>query len=393
VIEEISLRERLAGLDHVGAGPEGVNRFAWTGDDTQTREWFAEQARAGGLTVEVDPAGNLWACPGHEPPWWGIGSHLDSVRAGGRYDGPLGVACGFEIAAAVDTPVAVISFADEEGTRFNTPTFGSKALAGRLDLPGVLSRRDAEGTTLAQAMQAAGIEPARINATPEWLPRLSAFLEIHIDQTTDLARAGQPVGIVQALAGRMRIEAEVRGRADHAGATPPEERRDALAAAARLILAAPELGDVRVTTSRIEAHPNAPTTIASRVRVWIDARAPDIAAVDRWSEALKQTAGELADRTRVEISLGVASRSEGREFSPDLRRRLADAAADTLGDTAPELICFAGHDAGVLAERLPAAMLLVRNPTGVSHSPAETIDLADAAAAARVVEQLLAEPR
>jgi N-carbamoyl-L-amino-acid hydrolase len=345
------------------------------------------------LTVETDPAGNLWGCPDHEPPWWGIGSHLDSVRSGGRYDGPLGVACGFEIAGAVAAPVAVISFADEEGTRFNTPTFGSKALAGRLDLPGVLSRRDADGTTLAQAMQAAEVDPARIGAAPEWLPRLCAFLEIHIDQTTDLARAGEPVGIVRSLAGRMRIEAEIRGRADHAGATPPEERHDALAAAARLILAASELGDVRVTTSRIEAHPNAPTTIASRVKVWIDARAPDIAAVDRWNEALEQAAGELAERARVDIDLVVASRSEGREFSADLRRRLADAAADTLGDPAPELVCFAGHDAGVLAERLPAAMLLVRNATGVSHSPAEAIELADAVAAARVVERLLADPR
>jgi beta-ureidopropionase / N-carbamoyl-L-amino-acid hydrolase len=393
VIEESSLRERLAGLDHIGAGPGGVNRFAWTEEDARAREWFTEQAEAAGLSVETDPAGNLWACPDHEPPWWGIGSHLDSVRSGGRFDGPLGVACGFEIAAAVAMPVAVISFADEEGTRFNTPTFGSKALAGRLDLPGVLSRRDANGTTLARAMQAARVEPDRITATSEWLRRLSAFLEIHIDQTTDLARAGRPVGIVQALAGRMRIEAEIRGQADHAGATPPEERHDALAAAARLILAAAELGGVRVTTSRIEAHPNAPTTIASRVKVWIDARAPDITAVDRWREALEQAAGELAERARVEIGLVVASRSEGREFSPALRARLADAALATLGDPGPELVCFAGHDAGVLAERLPAAMLLVRNPTGVSHSPAEAIELADAVAAARVVERLLAEPR
>jgi beta-ureidopropionase / N-carbamoyl-L-amino-acid hydrolase len=392
VIRATALQERLAGLEGIGTGPEGVDRLAWTEEDARCREWFAEQARRLGLEVEVDPAGNLWACPDREPPWWGVGSHLDSVRSGGRFDGPLGVACGFEIAGAVSAPVAVISFADEEGARFNTPTFGSKALAGRLDLPAVLDRRDRDGTTLGDAMQSAGVAPAGLATAPEWLERLAGFLEIHIDQTTELARAGRPVGIVSALAGRMRVEAEVRGRADHAGATPPAERHDALAAAARLIVTAEELGGVRVTTSRIEAEPNAPTTIASRVRTWVDARAPAIEDVDHWRAALEDSARVLAERGQVEIRLDVASRSEGREFSRQLRRRLAEASGEALGETAPELICFAGHDAGVLAERVPAAMLLVRNFTGVSHSPEETIELEDAVAAARVVERLLAEP-
>jgi N-carbamoyl-L-amino-acid hydrolase len=187
----------------------------------------------------------------------------------------------------------------------------------------------------------------------------------------------------------MRVEAELRGRADHAGATPPDERHDALATAARLIVAAEELADVRVTTSRIAAEPNAPTTIAARVRVWIDARAPDIDAVDRWRESLEEQARTLAGSSGVEIRLQTASRSEGREFAADLRRELAEASREALGAAAPELVCFAGHDAGVLAERLPAAMLLVRNPTGVSHSPEEAIDLQDAVTAAQVVVRWL----
>jgi N-carbamoyl-L-amino-acid hydrolase len=392
VISADSLRRRLAGLEGIGTGGDGVNRFAWTEEDARSRRWFTAQASELGLKVDTDPAGNLWACPDRDPPWWGIGSHLDSVRSGGRFDGPLGVACGFEIAGAVTPPVAVISFADEEGTRFNTPTFGSKALAGRLDLPAVLSRRDAHGTTLAEAMRAAGVEPDRIADAPEWLGRLAAFVEIHIDQTTDLERLGAPVGVVGALAGRMRVQAEVLGQADHAGATPPEERHDALAAAARLILGAAEMGrDVRVTTSRIEAEPNASTTIAARVRLWIDARAARAAAVDGWLERLRETAGDLAAQARVEIRLEVASRSEGREFSAELRQQLAGAARTAVGIEPPELLCFAGHDAGVLAERIPAAMLLVRNPTGVSHSPGEAVDLADAAAAAEVVAAWLRE--
>ena len=178
--------------------------------------------------ADVDPAGNLWACPRSDPPWWAVGSHLDSVRGGGRFDGPLGVACGFELAARSERPIAVLSFADEEGARFNTPTFGSKALAGKLDLPSVLARTDSEGVSLGEAMRASGVEPSRIAEAPAWLEKLAGFVEIHIDQTTEVARAGVPVGIVGSLANRRRLEVDVRGRADHAGTTPPAERRDAL---------------------------------------------------------------------------------------------------------------------------------------------------------------------
>ena len=395
-----SLTHRLAGLEAIGTGPIGIQRLAWTDEDAATRGWFERQAAEIGLRVERDPAGNLWACPDADPPWWGIGSHLDSVRGGGRFDGPLGVACAFEIAAAARQPVAVLSLADEEGARFNTPTFGSKALAGRLDLPAVLARRDDAGVTLGDAMRTAGVDPDAIGAAREWLGRLAAFVEIHIDQTTELARAGEPIGLVTALAARTRFEVTLRGRADHAGTTPRAERRDALAAAARLIVGAEELAlapdsdtsTVTVTTSRILASPNAPTTIAAEVRLWIDARAPGgFAAIDDWRARLDEFAGTLAARTGVGIEIGIASRSDAREFSPELRAALARASEGVVGHPVPEVVCFAGHDAGVLAERVPAAMLLVRNETGVSHSPAEDVDLADAAVAARVVERALAD--
>jgi beta-ureidopropionase / N-carbamoyl-L-amino-acid hydrolase len=393
-----SLAHRLAGLEGIGTGPGGVRRLAWTEEDAATRDWFERQGADIGLRVERDPAGNLWACPDQDPPWWGIGSHLDSVRGGGRFDGPLGVACAFEIAAVAIQPVAVLSFADEEGARFNTPTFGSKALAGRLDLPAVLARRDDAGVSLGDAMRAAGVDRDRIADAPQWLERLSGFVEIHIDQTTDLARAGAPVGLVSALAARTRLEVVLRGRADHAGTTPKPERRDALAAAARLIVGAEDLASeggsppVTVTTSRILAIPNAPTTIAAEVRLWIDARAAGgFAAIDAWRARLDEVVGTLAARTGVDIEIVIASRSDAREFSPPLRAGLERAAEQVVGHAVPEVVCFAGHDAGVLAERLPAAMLLVRNDTGVSHSPAEDVDLADATVAARVVERALAD--
>jgi len=396
------LAARLDALGDIGIRPDGVFRMAWSAEDAATRGWFERQAAEVGLQVRRDPAGNLWACPDAEAPWWGIGSHLDSVRGGGRFDGPLGVACGFEIAARAGRPVAVLSFADEEGARFNTPTFGSKALAGRLDLPAALERRDDDGVSLRDAMRAAAVDPDGIADATPWMSRLAGFIEIHIDQTTELARAGEPVGVVSGLAARTRLEVTLTGRADHAGTTPRSERRDALAAAARLIVGAEDLaldpssldgdpGSLTITASRIITKPNAPTTIAAQVRLWIDARAPTFAAIDAWRTRLEELSADLHNRSGVQIELAVASRTDARVFDPTLRRGLIRASEDVVGRPPPELVCFAGHDAGVLAERLPAAMLFVRNPTGVSHSPEETIDLQDAAVAARVVALVVQE--
>jgi beta-ureidopropionase / N-carbamoyl-L-amino-acid hydrolase len=395
MINSEELAARLDGLDQVGSRPDGVWRLAWTEEDALARSWFEDQARRAGLRAARDPAGNLWARPEAGAPWWGVGSHLDSVRGGGRFDGPLGVACAFEIAAGGSRPLAVVSFADEEGARFNTPTFGSKALAGRLDLPAVLERRDDDGVALGEAMRSAGLDPDEIASAPGWLGQLAGFVEVHIDQTTELARAGEPVGVVRSLAARTRLEVVLTGRADHAGTTPRAERRDALAAAARLIVGAEdsaldgEHGPLMITASRIITKPNAPTTIAAEVRLWIDARASAFPAIDAWRARFDALVGEVARATGVGIDVAVASRSDPREFSGQVRAALSRAAEEVVGHAVPELVCFAGHDAGVLAERVPAGMLFVRNPTGISHSPEESVSLDDAAIAVRVVTRAL----
>jgi N-carbamoyl-L-amino-acid hydrolase len=398
MISAADLAARLEGLVPIGCGPLGTTRLAWSEEDAATAEWFRAQADGVGLSVERDPAGNLWAVPDAPPPWWGLGSHLDSVREGGSFDGALGVAAAFEVAARVRggapgaaaaprsaAPVAVISFADEEGARFNTPTFGSRALTGALD-PSVLDRVDGGGVRLRDAMAAAGVDPAGIDRAPDWLERLRGFLELHIDQTTELQRAGVPAGVVRALVSRMRVRAEIEGRADHSGTTPPAERRDALAAAARLIVRALDAsGDGLVATaSRIEVEPNALTTVPARARVWLDARSPDPARVDGWREAL------AGAEVGLPVRLSVESRSAGCEFDPALRSRLAELSRE-MGRPAPELDCWAGHDAGLVAARLPAAMVLVRNETGVSHSPHEHVELEDAAFGAELLLRLVRE--
>lgn len=392
MIAAAEIEARLAGLDAIGATPHGFRRLAWTAEDDASGAWFAAQAEELGLRVARDAAGNRWACPPAPGPWWGVGSHLDTVAGGGRYDGALGVACAFQIAAVSDVPVAVVSFADEEGGRFSTPTFGSRALVGRLDLEDVLARADAGGVLLADAMRGAGVDPDGLAAAPEELARLRGFLEIHIDQSRELADAGTPVGVVSALAGRMRVAVEIDGEADHAGTTRRGERRDALAAAARLIVAAEELSADQAafvsTPTRLLVEPNALSTIPGRVQLWLDARAPEVAAVDAWRERLAGAAARIGEERRVTIALRTVSRSAGIVFDARVADALAEGAA-TGGGVAPRVVCFAGHDAGVLGERLPTGMVLVRNATGVSHSPAEHVELEDAARAADVVAAAL----
>jgi N-carbamoyl-L-amino-acid hydrolase len=360
-------------------GDDGTTRLAWTPELAAAEAWFGEQAQAAGLRVERDPAGSLWAMPDIEAPWWGTGSHVDSVRSGGRFDGALGVAAGFAVAERLPG-VAVLSFADEEGARFNTPTFGSRALAGRLDIAGVLARIDDDGVSLADAMRAAGADPERLADAPTWLGRLRGFLELHIDQTQDLERMGAPAGAVWSLAARLRLALTFTGRADHAGTTRRGERRDALAAAARLIVDADALAgddpDFLVTAARMLVEPNAFTTVPARVRLWLDARTPDQVQLVAWLDALTARAQTLEAASGVEIALAVASQSEAVGFDGRVLAEMQDL---------PRLVCFAGHDAGILAPHIPAGMIFVRNPTGISHSPAEEVDLEDAAVAANAL--------
>jgi N-carbamoyl-L-amino-acid hydrolase len=335
--------EALAALQAIGRTDAGTTRLPWTPELAQAEAWFADQADGAGLRVERDPAGSLWACPAADPPWWGAGSHLDSVRQGGAWDGALGVAAAFEVARRSTKPMCVIAFADEEGARFNTPTFGSRALVGRL-AEDVLDRVDADGVRLGDLV-------ADPFSARDWLPRLRGFLEVHIDQSREAAALGVPFTRVRGLAPRRRLRFDVAGRADHAGTTPMDEREDALAAAARLIAAATEPRDgLRVTATRLLVEPNALSTIPAHVTFWLDVRG-----------------GEPP------VDGGVLeSASDGVEFDTAVRAALGGA---------PEVTCWAGHDAGILAERRPAGMLLVRNERGVSHAPDEHVEIEDALAA------------
>ncbi|MDO8209732.1 Zn-dependent hydrolase [Conexibacter sp. CPCC 206217] len=384
------LAQRMAGIEPIGRAPDGATtRLAWTREDAAARAWFAQQAQGAGLTVQRDPAGNLWATPAAPGPWWAVGSHLDSVRDGGRYDGALGVAAAFAVAAGSAHPVAVISFADEEGARFNTPTFGSRALTGALDVADALARVDQDGVSLRDALRDDGVDPDGLVRAPAWLDRLRGFVELHIDQTRDLAVAGVAAGPVARLAARTRLQLRLDGQADHAGTTPRDDRRDALMAAARIVVAGDDAArqrpEMRFTPARIEVDPNVATTIARQVRLWVDARAPEPIQLQTWVDAFSLEAARVAAAHRVRLDLRTASFSPGTTFD----QAVFDGLARHLPAAAPGLVCFAGHDAGIVAAARPAGMAFVRNHDGISHAPQEDVSLQDAATGADAIRAFM----
>jgi beta-ureidopropionase / N-carbamoyl-L-amino-acid hydrolase len=381
-------------LEPIGRDPRtsGYRRYAWTRADATLREWFAGEAAARGLDVIEDRAGNQWAWHGDPDttPGVAVGSHLDSVPDGGAFDGPLGVVSAF---AALDAlrergrqpavPVAVVNFGDEEGARFGVACAGSRVITGALTADRARSLRDADGISLTEAMGAAGRDVAHLGRDEETLRRIGKFVELHVEQGVGLVELGAPVGVASAIRPHGRWRIDLPGRADHAGTTRLAERSDAVLALAHVVIAAREAArrhDAVATCGRVRVEPNGINAIAGHVTTWLDARAP----------RAEQVHAVVADVERTVVECGGTLAEESWSEATEFPAR-TDVAA-LLGDV-PVLDTGAGHDAGILANAgVDAAMLFVRNPTGVSHSPFEHAErddcLAGVDALATVIESL-----
>lgn len=374
----------------------GYRRFAWTAEDLALREWFAAACSERGLDVTVDRAGNQWA-------WWGnpedagpgvaIGSHLDSVPDGGAFDGPLGVVSSLLVIDMLRRsgitparPLAVVNFGDEEGARFGVACGGSRLLTGALAADRALALRDSDGTSLAEALRTAGRDPENLAADPEAVSRLGCFVELHVEQGRGLVDLGRPVAVGTAIWGHGRWRFELPGEANHAGTTRLADRRDPTLAHATLVLHARKLAErhgVVATCGKVRIDPNGVNAIPSLVTGWLDARGDDDTAVKAMVADFAQAVAAVGG-TFIEESW-----TDRTPFDADLATRLSEAL-----DRAPYLPTGAGHDAGILANAgVPTAMLFVRNPSGVSHSPAEYAEPEDCLAGvrelARVLEGLL----
>ena len=386
--------------EHTG----GYRRYSWTEPDAACRGWFAAAAAELGLVTDCDRNGNLWA-------WWGrpgggappaivTGSHLDSVPDGGAFDGPLGIVSAFAAIGQLRSegfrpvrPIGVAAFSEEEGARFGVACLGSRLMTGTVD-PGVArDLRDGDGVTLAEAMLAAGLDPALIGPDEPLLADIAAYVELHIEQGSALAGLGAAVGVADGIWPHGRWRCDFTGRADHAGTTRLPDRRDPMLPFAAAVLAARQTAadaGALATFGKVIAEPGAANAISSGVHAWLDARAPDEVVLEQMVSAIEGAARSAAGDHGVGFEMRRESFTPVVSFDPGLRDQLVRILA-AAGLVAPVLPTGAGHDAGVLAAWIPTAMLFVRNPSGVSHSPAEHAEPDDCATGVTALAAVLAE--
>jgi N-carbamoyl-L-amino-acid hydrolase len=400
VIDAGLYRRLFAELAAIGREPGGWNRMAWGAGEDAAREWFRTAAAALGLEVIQDPASNLWAVEpgGAGGPFDAVGSHLDSVADGGAFDGALGVVAGFVAveaarrAGGAPRPLAVGAMVDEEGPRFGAAIFGSRALAGELDADEILARTDPEGNVLRDLAALRSVTATTVRAAPAFLPRVASWIEVHVEQGRRLVDVPAPLGMATSLAARERWRCTLRGVSDHAGTAAMAGRRDALVPAARAVVAAHELALAEpgavATVGRISALPGSTNQVPGEARLSLDVRAPEQGALERVREGVCAAARAEG----IEAEWLCESADPGCIFDSALREALHDAAR-AEGQAAVDLAAYAGHDAGVLARHLPAGMLFVRNPTGISHNPAESASEEDCLAACAVLARVLVRKR
>lgn len=388
-------------LAPIGREPGGYRRLSWTAADTALRHWFLEQAAQRGMPAAPDGNGNFWA-------WWGdpaegavvTGSHLDSVPDGGGFDGALGIVSAF---AAIDElrrlrlqprkPIAVACFTEEEGSRFGVACLGSRLMVGKLEATDAARLEDVDGKSLAEAMWEAGYDPDELGPTQERVELIGAFVELHCEQGKMLAPKGLPIGLGTEIVPHGRWRFVFEGEANHAGTTAMEDRRDPtlpmalMADAARREAAA--VGAL-ATVGRLRVAPNATNAVPGRVEAWLDCRAPRQRLVEQVVSRVEAVGREASRRHNVEMKVEQESFTPAVRFSDPLRERIRGVLGSE-GIASMPLATGAGHDAGVLASVVPTAMIFVRNPTGVSHSPAEHVEPGDCLLGVRALAAVLAE--
>lgn len=357
--------------------------------------------REAGMQARLDAIGNaVGRYEGERPglPCLMLGSHLDTVRDAGKYDGMLGVISAIECvdqlnAAGTKLPFAieVVGFGDEEGVRFGTTMLGSRALAGTLD-PKVLDTRDAQGVSIGEAMRSFGLDPERIGTVRRKRGEALAYAELHIEQGPVLEAEGLPVGVVTAINGFSRLRVALHGEAGHAGTVPMKLRRDALAAAAECVLAVERLAraqpEVVGTVGRIEAQPGAINVIPGEVRFTVDVRAPLDAARSQAVEAVRTEVALICQNRAVAFEIETLQELGSSACAPWLMAQL-ERAVQREGVRVLRLPSGAGHDGMAMKALADIAMLFVRCRRGISHNPAEAISAEDAGTGARILYKFI----
>ncbi|MDH4174599.1 MAG: Zn-dependent hydrolase [Betaproteobacteria bacterium] len=384
----------LTELAEIGATPKGgVRRLTLTEEDRRARDLFARWAREAGLSVEVDAIGNIFARrAGADPslPPVAMGSHLDSQPSGGKFDGAYGVIAGLEVlrtlndaGVATRAPMEVVSWTNEEGSRFQPVMMGSGVFANVFTLEHVRAQKDLDGVAVGDALQAIGYAGA---ARPH---RLGAYFEAHIEQGPVLENENKTIGVVQGALGQRWYDVTVTGQDAHAGPTPMELRRDALIGASRLVLEVNRIARTfpdyaRGTVGFMQVKPNSRNVIPGEVRTSVDFRNAKAATLDAMCEELKRVARVIEGECRVAIELRETVYFKPCEFDAGLVASVREAAG-ALGYSHRDIVSGAGHDAVYVARVAPTAMIFIPCEGGISHNEMESAALADLTAGGNVL--------
>ncbi|MEO8969386.1 MAG: M20 family metallo-hydrolase [Solirubrobacteraceae bacterium] len=382
--EQFSGDSVVASLDALarfgGATDGSVTRVAWSGELFDAYRWTGDRMRELGLAVEIDPAGNLlgrWEVGKGKPLL--VGSHLDSVPSGGHLDGVLGVVAAVHAVALLKErgyepprPVWIIAFMDEEGARFDTALFGSRAFAGD-DLSGLGDRSDAAGVTLREAMAGAGYDFDRV-ADAARADEVGAYLELHIEQGPVLDHEHLEIGVVTSIVGLRGFRVRMRGQANHAGTTPMRLRRDAFIGAARVALALREEACHRETVTanigKVTVAPGGANVVPGLADFTIDARATTSTELREIEEFIRVTVARVAEEERLDVDLEPTFALDPLQLAPEIVDAV-ERAARTQMAAVRRMPSGAGHDAQVIGRHVPAGMLFIPSLKGISHSPDE----------------------
>lgn len=398
------LEKRVKELAAIGGTGTSVSRLGLTAEEQRARELVASWCKEQGATVRTDAAANLFmrfAGERASDPAVLVGSHLDSVPEGGRFDGALGVCCAVEAAISLKEsgarfrrPIEVVAWADEEGARFGIGLFGSAAAFGKLP-PGAGDRKDRAGVSIADALKALGVPDAGALAKAQLNPKtIRAYLELHIEQGPRLEKAGVALGVVSDIVGIYHGRVTVKGRQDHAGATVMTARKDALVAASELIVAIERIAlgvpDSVATVGEISARPGAKNVVPGECTFSLDVRAPRHDAIERVLRDFSSAMSDIARKRGVTSSMEPLQRVAVTALDHGIRDVLLRA-TKAVGVDAPLLVSGAGHDAQNPAlSGVPTGMIFVRS-TGGSHTPTEYAATADAALGTEALERAIAE--
>jgi allantoate deiminase len=395
MLDASRIMQRCDALARHSELPGGLTRVFLSHEGRAAGEAVLGWMREAGMQARLDAIGNVVGrYEGNRPglPCLMLGSHLDTVRDAGKYDGMLGVVSAIECVHTLNSrtqrlpfAIEVVGFGDEEGVRFGTTLLGSRALAGTLD-PSILETKDSEGKSIAVALRDFGLAPEDLSQVKRKQGDLLAYAELHIEQGPVLEAAGLPVGVVTAINGFTRLRVTLRGEAGHAGTVPMGLRRDALAAAAECVLAIERIGkrhsELVATVGRLEARPGAINVIAGEAQFTVDVRAPQDALREQAVNDVREQIVRITGQRNIENTIESLQELGSSACAPWLMRQL-ERAVEAQGVPVRRLPSGAGHDGMAMKTIADIAMLFVRCKRGISHNPAESISAADAAIAFR----------